>query len=117
MMEARRLSKRQYKYNLVHELAPSSSSSSSGDDERDKITGPRIFTHIYEKKRRSREPWFYCPDVSKSNKISSSEVNIVPRLTVFIGGNISANTGLLRFLNLRRGGAKLGVEILSHLAA
>nr|VZI46481.1 unnamed protein product [Spirometra erinaceieuropaei] len=31
---------------MVHEFALSSSSSSSGDDERDTMSGPRIFTHI-----------------------------------------------------------------------
>ncbi|BHF79603.1 hypothetical protein SprV_0702272400 [Sparganum proliferum] len=45
-METRGFPKRQYKYNSAHEFALSSSSSSSGDDERDAISGPRIFTHI-----------------------------------------------------------------------
>ncbi|BHF80889.1 hypothetical protein SprV_0702401700 [Sparganum proliferum] len=45
MMETRKFPKRQFKYNMVHEFALSSSSSSSGDDERDTMSGPRIFTH------------------------------------------------------------------------
>nr|VZI19100.1 unnamed protein product [Spirometra erinaceieuropaei] len=45
-METRKFPKRQFEYNMVHEFALSSSSSSSGDDERDTMSGPRIFTHI-----------------------------------------------------------------------
>ncbi|BHF70112.1 hypothetical protein SprV_0301316200 [Sparganum proliferum] len=46
MMEKRKFPKRQFEYNMAHEFALSSSSSSSGDDERDTMSGPRIFTHI-----------------------------------------------------------------------
>nr|VZI00973.1 unnamed protein product [Spirometra erinaceieuropaei] len=46
MTETRKFPKRQFEYKMVHGFALSSSSSSSGDDERDTMSGPRIFTHI-----------------------------------------------------------------------
>ncbi|BHF77522.1 hypothetical protein SprV_0602062900 [Sparganum proliferum] len=45
-METRKFPKRQHQYTMVHAIAPFSSSSSFGDDERDNLSGSRIFTHV-----------------------------------------------------------------------